>query len=144
MTVILKAVRWPTFNPFNMFFIGVAYHWLCRVLCTTDSKVFEKSISFTEYPINQSSKLSSENILSSSSLKDIYFLWVVFVIPLEIKKAGNILHHQREGYHPPHFQMQGQKHLLNFSVLFCILNNTAISPLPCFVAILMEETVQTF
>lgn len=78
-----------------------------RILCTTDSKVFEKSITFTEYPINQSSRRSSEIILSSSSVKDAYFQGAVFVIPLEVKKFGDIPHHQIEGYHPPHFQMKG-------------------------------------
>lgn len=91
---------------------------IIRILCTTDSKVFEKSITLTEYPINQSSKQSSEIILSSSSVKDAYFLGVLSVIPLEMKKAGNTPHHQIEGSHSPHFQMQGQKYLLNFSVLF--------------------------
>lgn len=80
----------------------------------------QKSITFTEHPVNQTSKLRSEIILFPPNLKDAYFLGAGFAIPLAMKEAVNILHHlhQTEGYHSPYFQMQGQKHLLNISVIF--------------------------
>lgn len=92
--------------------------------------------------ITHSSKWS-EILLSSPSVKDAYFLGVVSVIPLEMK-AGNIPCHQTEGYHPPRFQMQGTEIFIEVFCPYHILNNTVISPLPCFVAILMEEIFQTF
>lgn len=102
---------------------------IIRTLCTTDSKVFEKPITFTEYPINQSSKQSSEIILPSSSVKDAYFLGFVPLIPLEMKKAGNIPHHQIEGYHLPCFQMQGTEIFIEVFYPFCIL---IVLPFPLY------------